>query len=66
MVLVIANYFTRFDVKVGTFRIINRTQVLLDDRLVQGNLKTNLPAKCAVTIKRVDVGNAPTSWSFPT
>ena len=33
-VLVIANYFTRFDVKVETCRIINRTQILLDDRCV--------------------------------
>jgi hypothetical protein len=64
--LVIANYFPRFDVKVETFRIINRTQILLGDRRIQGNLKTNLSEKCAVTIKRVGVGNAPSSWSFPT
>jgi hypothetical protein len=41
-VLVIAYYFTRFDVKVETFWIINHTQILLDNRRVQGNIETNL------------------------
>ena len=53
---VIANYFTRIDVKFENFRMINRTKILLGDRRDQANLKTNLSEIRSVPIKRFDVG----------